>query len=578
MFFRIAVAALTALPMTAFVSQTHAYTPFEDSPVWKPLTRLPASKGDPAPDILVTDVSTSRTMMLSEFKGQILYLDFWASWCPACIPLMDKYDSLLDRREKDWKGRVAFVAMSLDRELKTVRRMAQSQGWKHLRLLWTPLDMAQREPLASRAFGIVELPYAVLIDASGTVIWRGNPLQYSAEEQIDGLLGTESPGAAQPAKGTLEPGQADTRVTATAPVSLPTEWSHPPIEARGVWMIGSELMGSTESLVRKLDALQEAGFNEVMLDTWLRGYVTYPGSAYVPQHSQAKGRDPLAWIIPEIRRRGMLATAWPSYGFYAYYTRDAQNDPSMGPVLDRHPDLAAEQPDGRKALHNPTLGDFYSLCPANPRSHEFLASLFVEQMTKYPFDGLNLDRMRFPSADYCHCAYCREAFRRDTGMELASFPERGTEAKRFLEWKREQNARSVARVVEAVRKARPDAFITAYAVPPAEMDSRAQSWDLWMKRGLLDAIAVSMYEPDIDPAARRAIELLCGSSRLICAINAEHDSAIYLSNVEKTRSITRLGQYTWYTGTVMDDIEGLKSGPYAKPATSPLRGQSPPRK
>lgn len=571
MHYRIAVAALTLLPLTALVSRGHGYAPFEDSPVWKPPTEFPARKGKPAPDILVTDVSTSRTMKLSDFKGQVVYLDFWATWCPACLPLMDKYDRLTARREKDWKGRVTFAAMSLDRELKTARQAAEVQGWKHLRLFWTPLDLAQREAVASKAFGIVELPYAVLIDASGTVIWRGDPLRDSAEEMIDRLLAAGPPGAAQPATGTLEPGQAQAQAPATAPVSLPARWSHPPVEARGVWLTGSELMGSTESVLRKLDAFQAAGFNEVMLDTWLRGFVTYPGSRYAPQHSMAKGRDPLAWIIPEIRRRGMLASAWPSYGFYAYYTKNAQSDPSMGPVLDRHPDLAAVQADGRKSLHNPTLGDFYSLCPANPRSHELLAGLIVEQMTRYSFDGLNLDRMRFPSENFCHCAYCREAFRRDTGLELVPFPEGSPEAKRFLEWKREQNARSVAHVAAAVRKARPDAFLTAYVVPPEEMDSKAQSWDLWMKRGLLDAVAVSMYGPDLDPPARRALELLGDASRLICAINAELDSVIYLSNVEKARAITRVGQYTWYADKVMDDIEGLKSGPYAKPAASPLK-------
>ena len=49
----------------------------------------------------------------------------------------------------------------------------------------------------------------------------------------------------------------------------------------------------------------------------------------------------------------------------------------------------------------------------------------ARQVTKYPLDGLNLDRIRYAANDYCHCDYCKSAFQRDTGVALAGLGQGG---------------------------------------------------------------------------------------------------------------------------------------------------------
>jgi uncharacterized lipoprotein YddW (UPF0748 family) len=266
---------------------------------------------------------------------------------------------------------------------------------------------------------------------------------------------------------------------------------------------------------------------------------------------------------------------WMEYGFYSYHTRDAMQDASMGPLLDAHPELAAVDARGQRHLHNPAWGDYYSLCPSNPRSHELLAELATEALLLlHPAaDGLNLDRIRYPTADYCYCDYCRMAFERDTGIALQVFAIGSGEAEQFLQWKRRQTVAAVAHIRQAVHGVRPGLPITAYVVGPEEMDARAQGWDLWMQEGLLDGIAVSMYGDDISAPAQRAIELLGGDvSKLICAIAAGRPTPAYLSNIEHARRLGAMGQFTWYLGDVIDDLDALASGPYRRPATSPFAG------
>lgn len=377
------------------------------------------------------------------------------------------------------------------------------------------------------------------------------------------------------AQGTtaLEPGQAEAATTQTAVTDVPTTWTSPTKEARAVWITGMELLKPREEILSRLDALVDANFNAIFVDTWFRGYVIYPDSALVPQYPPAvQHGDVLSWLIPEAKKRGLQVHNWPEYGFYAYHTMDATTDSSRGPLLDKHPELVATAADGTTFLHNPTFGDFYSLCPANPKSHQLLADMYVEMMKHYEFDGLNLDRLRFPAQNYCHCAHCKAAFKKDKGIELAAFDKGTTAAEAFLQWKREELAGGVETIVKAVRAARPDADITAYVVGPDEMNDKAQSWDLWVKRGLLDAIGVSMYGPDIRDAAEKAKKLLGeNSDKLVAAINAGLPSTSFiLRNIGFARNMAPLGQFVWYATDVMDDLDELKAGPYAKPAEWPL--------
>lgn len=371
----------------------------------------------------------------------------------------------------------------------------------------------------------------------------------------------------------LEPGQAEAQTSETRVTDVPTTWTSPAKEARAIWITGDELMKPREEVLAKLDALADTHFNAVFLDTYFRGYVIYPGSALVPQNPQAAPMgDILKWVVDEAHKRGLQVHNWPEYGCYAYHTMDAKADKSRGALLDKHPELTAKTATGATFLHNDQFGDFYSLCPANPESFKLLSQLYVEMMTRYNFDGLNLDRMRFPSHDYCYCDYCKEHFKKDTGLDLVAFDKDTTGAAKFLDWKRHKLADGVEMVVKAVRAARPDANMTAYVVGPDEMDEKAQSWDLWVKRGLLDAIGVSMYGPDIRPTVVKAKALLGDHANLlVAAINAGlPDTSFLLRNIGYARESTPLGQFMWYAADAMDDLDELKAGPYEQKAEWPL--------
>jgi len=181
------------------------------------------------------------------------------------------------------------------------------------------------------------------------------------------------------------------------------------LEERGIWLNRSELFSPKKDLLNFLDELKKAHFTSVYINTYFRGSVIYPDSRYLPQFDEVSEPDVIKWLLPEIKKRGLRAEAWVEYGFYAFHTPDATQTEDRGVFLNKHPELAAVSSDGTPFLHNEKWGDFYSLCPANPRSHELLTGIFLEIMERYPFDGLNLDRIRFPNENFCFALFAKKS-------------------------------------------------------------------------------------------------------------------------------------------------------------------------
>ena len=63
-----------------------------------------------APNISVTDIS-GRVFSLSDFKGSIVYIDVWASWCAPCIMEAPYFKQL---QSEFFEEKIQFVSISMD--------------------------------------------------------------------------------------------------------------------------------------------------------------------------------------------------------------------------------------------------------------------------------------------------------------------------------------------------------------------------------------------------------------------------------------------------------------------------------
>ncbi len=115
----------------------------------------------PAPEISFSDGS-GNTLSLASFRGEVVLVNFWATWCAPCLREMPALDRLQARLGGDGL-RVATI--SIDRGgLDEVAPYFAEHG---LRNLPTYLDPSGQAPLAFGAFG---LPSSALIDRSGRLV------------------------------------------------------------------------------------------------------------------------------------------------------------------------------------------------------------------------------------------------------------------------------------------------------------------------------------------------------------------------------------------------------------------------
>jgi thiol-disulfide isomerase/thioredoxin len=115
------------------------------------------------PDVPFTDAEGA-AQRLDGFKGRVLLVNFWATWCAPCVKEMPSLDRLAERLQ-DIPFRL--IAISTDRGgARVVEPFLEKLGTRRIGIhLDTRMEL-------TRALGIQGLPTTLLIDADGRIVGR----------------------------------------------------------------------------------------------------------------------------------------------------------------------------------------------------------------------------------------------------------------------------------------------------------------------------------------------------------------------------------------------------------------------
>jgi peroxiredoxin len=89
-----------------------------------------------APDFTLTDLD-GHPVSLSQFRGQPVVVNFWATWCPPCRAEVPHFSQAYEQEQ----GKVVFLAIAVDEPANAVRRFAEEN----------------------------EMPFTILLDGGGKV-------------------------------------------------------------------------------------------------------------------------------------------------------------------------------------------------------------------------------------------------------------------------------------------------------------------------------------------------------------------------------------------------------------------------
>ncbi|MBL8023817.1 MAG: redoxin domain-containing protein [Elusimicrobia bacterium] len=137
---------------------------------------------NPAPGFSLQDTN-GKTVSLADFKGKVVFLDFWATWCPPCRISMPDVEKL----HRHFQGKpVQVLGLNLDENPEKVKRFVEQKKIPYPVLLAGDSDVA-------RSYGVGGIPHFVLIDQDGRLVndWSGYAPEFAGNWRalINQLLG-----------------------------------------------------------------------------------------------------------------------------------------------------------------------------------------------------------------------------------------------------------------------------------------------------------------------------------------------------------------------------------------------------
>jgi peroxiredoxin len=120
---------------------------------------LAADVGQKAPEFKAPALDGRSKLALSAYRGKVVYLDFWASWCPPCLTSLPQLEEMRKQLPSD---QFQILAVNVDQDPQKARKFLERTK------IGYPTATDPRGTIPA-SFGIETMPTSFLIDRNGVI-------------------------------------------------------------------------------------------------------------------------------------------------------------------------------------------------------------------------------------------------------------------------------------------------------------------------------------------------------------------------------------------------------------------------
>jgi cytochrome c biogenesis protein CcmG/thiol:disulfide interchange protein DsbE len=178
------IAALLAIVSVTLALDTRTKPPAAHFSDYPEISKL---KTQPAPDFSFKVLGSTASQNLSDFKGKVVLLNFWASWCAPCVIEFPKLQTLAQTH----KDNLVVLALSADTEAEAIERFLKKIRHQDQDNFLIVHDV--NKIISQDLFQTIRLPESIIIDPNGQMVrkiagdtdWTGEAMNAFLSELID---------------------------------------------------------------------------------------------------------------------------------------------------------------------------------------------------------------------------------------------------------------------------------------------------------------------------------------------------------------------------------------------------------